>query len=188
MTWPFAPLVPLAYSMLVLDPPWAFKTRTPKGWKKSPQAHYACMTIEDICALPVGQLAAPDCVLFLWATWPLLAEAQQAMGRWGFRYVSGGAWHKRTKNGCSAFGTGYRVRSSCEPFLIGVLGRPQTSRAHRNIIEGLARQHSRKPEEAYAWCESYLPGARRAEVFSRESRPGWEHWGNEAGKFDEVAA
>ena len=57
----------------------------------------------------------------------------------------------------------------------------------RDILEKLAREHSRKPEEAYAWAEAYMPGARRIELFSRTRRPGWDCWGNEAGKFGDAA-
>jgi N6-adenosine-specific RNA methylase IME4 len=187
MTWPFSPLVPLAYSMLMIDPPWSFKLYSAKGEKKSAQAHYRCMTVNDIAALPVGQLASPDAVLMLWATAPMLPEAFLVLRAWGFRYVSMGVWHKRTKHGRTAFGTGYRLRSACEPFLIGVIGNPKTSRSHRNLIEGEARQHSRKPDSAYQWAESYLPDARRVEVFARQTRSGWDSFGLEREMFDDVA-
>jgi len=102
---------------------------------------------------------------------------------WGFRYVTGGSWLKRRSRGGISFGPGYRARSACEPFLIAIHGNPKNTRASLNFIDGLARGHSVKPEEAYAWCESYMPGARRAEIFSRTSRPGWDTWGLEAGKL-----
>jgi N6-adenosine-specific RNA methylase IME4 len=185
--WPFAPLVPLSYGLLMVDAPWSFRLYSAKGQRKSAQAHYQCMSTADIAALPVGQLAAPDAVLMLWTTAPMLPVAFGVMSGWGFRYVSMGVWHKRTKHRKTAFGTGYRLRSACEPFLLGVIGNPQTSRRHRNLIEGEARGHSRKPEEAYEWAETYLAGARRVELFSRQARANWDAWGNEAGKFDAVA-
>jgi N6-adenosine-specific RNA methylase IME4 len=200
-SWPFAGLKPFSYELIMIDPPWPTEMRSPKGEKKSSAAHYGSMSFADIQALPVGQLAAPDCIIFLWCTWPLLlyggdakkhftnADASYSpvgacLKAWGFRYVTGGAWRKTTKHGAVAFGTGYRVRSACEPFLLAISGAPDNSRAHRNIIDGLTRGHSVKPEEAYAWCEGYRPGARRVEIFSRTSRPGWDTWGYEAGKLD----
>ena len=72
-----------------------------------------------------------------------------------------------------AFGTGYRLRCAGEPFLIATRGKPKTSRRVRNVIEGPRRQHSRKPEEAFAAAEAMMPDARRIEVFSRQPRPGW---------------
>lgn len=201
--WPFCPLKMFGYDLIMADPPWPYRLRSPKGEKKSYAAHYGAMTFEEIGKLPVGQLAGRDCVLFLWGVWPLLlycgndrygyaghdagrSPVGEVMNAWGFRYATGGAWHKKTKHGLTAFGTGYRARSACEPFLIGIVGNPDTSRAERNLIEGLAREHSRKPEEAFSWCERYLPGAKRCELFSRASRPLWDTWGYEAGKFDPV--
>ena len=69
-----------------------------------------------------------------------------------------------------------------------VSGSPKNTKSSRNLIEGVARAHSVKPEEAYRWCELYMPGARRVELFSRTSRPGWDTWGFEAGKFDATVA
>lgn len=189
------------YQLIMVDPPWPYRLRSKAGEKKSYAAHYGAMTFEDIIGLPVDMLAADDCILFLWCTWPLLlfcgddqrnfvgADASYSrvgavMSAWGFRYASGGAWVKRTKHDRVAFGTGYRLRSACEPFLIGVKGNPKTSRSERNLIEGLAREHSRKPDAAFDWCERYMPGARRLELFSRQSRPNWDSWGFEAGKFN----
>jgi N6-adenosine-specific RNA methylase IME4 len=202
-TWPFGALKPFSYDLIMADPPWPTRLYSAKGEGKSFARHYGAMTFEAIAALPVGQLAARDCILFLWCTWPLLlhggdpqrhykgADASRSrvgecIKAWGPRYVSGGSWLKRTVTGKVAFGTGYRVRSSTEPFLLAVWGAPLTSRRERNLIDGLAREHSRKPEEAFAWCERYMPGARRVELFSRQSRPGWDSWGLQAGKFDPV--
>jgi N6-adenosine-specific RNA methylase IME4 len=187
MTWPFGDLVPMSYSLIVADPAWTFKTYSPKGWGKSAQRHYSCMTLDDIKALPVVHLAAPDCCLFLWATWPMLPQALEVMAAWGFAYRSGGVWHKRTSGGKTAFGTGYRTRSACEPFLLGFIGNPKNSRSERNLIEGEVREHSRKPESAYEWAERYLPGASRCELFARQRRIGWSCWGMETEKFAQAA-
>jgi len=188
VTWPFDPLPAMSFDLVMIDIPWTFKLYSAKGEQKSAQAQYPTMTLAEIKALPVAHLARGDAVLFMWATWPLLPQAMATLETWGFKYASGGVWHKRTPKGKTAFGTGYRLRSASEPWLLGTVGKPKTSRSHRNLFEGLARQHSRKPNEAYAWCESYMPHARRADVFSRETRPGWESCGNEAGKFDRRAA
>ncbi len=188
MDWPFGDLRPLSYSLIAADPPWDFKLYSAKGQGKSAQNHYACMSLDDIKALPVSQLAQKDCCLFLWATWPMLPQGMEVMKAWGFQFKTGGVWHKKTKHGKTAFGTGYRVRSASEPWLLGFTGNPKTSRAERNVIEGEVRGHSRKPEESFTWLERYIPDARRLELFSRQTRPGWDCFGDEAGKFDEVAA
>ena len=185
MSWPFGDLVPMSYGALMLDCPWSFSNWSAKGERKNAKHHYTCMALADIKALPVGHLASKDAVVFVWATWPMLPQAMEVMATWGCPYVTGGAWMKKTIHGKHAFGTGYRLRSSSEPWLLGFFGNPKTSRAHRNTIEGLAREHSRKPTEAYEWMETYYPGVRRAELFARETRSGWDSWGDESFKFDE---
>jgi N6-adenosine-specific RNA methylase IME4 len=75
MIWPFGDIRPFSYDLICADPPWDFKLYSAKGQGKSAQKHYSCMSLADIKALPVGQLAAPDCCLFLWATWPMLPQA-----------------------------------------------------------------------------------------------------------------
>lgn len=184
--WPFHPLSPGRYDFIMADPPWSFKTYSPKGHtKKTPQGNYSCMSRDDILTLPVGRLAAPHCVLWLWGTFPMLPDAMETMAAWGFRYVTGGCWHKKTRNGLSAFGTGYRLRSAAEPFLIGVHGKPKTTRTVRNIVEARTREHSRKPDEAYRSAERMMPLARRADLFARETRDGWDGWGDQSAKFDQ---
>lgn len=181
------PLEPGQYGLIVADPPWEFSTWSAKGRGRSADRHYECMSAADIEALPVRKLAAPDCALFLWSTWPMLPRAFAVVEAWGFSYATGGVWHKTTRHGRTAFGTGYRVRCASEPFLIATIGNPKNTRSERNVIVGPVREHSRKPDEAYAWCERWMPGVRRCDLFSRESRPGWESWGREMGKFDVAA-
>lgn len=203
--WPFGAMTHFGYDFIMADPPWRFRVWSEKGEEKSPEAQYETMALDEIARLPVGHLASRHCVLFLWTTWPVLLDGGdpgrgligdpgrsppgEVMKAWGFRYVTGGAWSKRTVNGKPSFGPGYRMRTSCEPFLLGIAGQPETPGATsaRNLIEGLAREHSRKPDEAYAWCEAYMPQARRADLFSRETRPGWDAWGNETAKFGSAA-
>ena len=186
--WPFGDLMPLKYGFVLADPPWTFKLRSAKGEKKSAQAQYACMGLEDIKALPVSQLASGDCALMLWATWPMLPDALDVMRAWGFRFVSGGHWHKVTLSGKQAFGTGYRLRCASEPWLLGVIGNPATSRRARNAIIGVVREHSRKPEEAYQWAEEYVSNVWRCELFARQRRANWECWGTELDKFEAEVA
>lgn len=194
MIWPFAPLTPLKYGAILADPPWRYAMRSEKGYAKSPEAHYATMDIEAIKALPVSHLAARDCMLFLWSTWPHLPQALGVMSAWGFRYVTGGSWTKRTPMARAAFGGGYVLRSSTEPFLLGAMGQPKTrSKSVRNLIEtpelvpdgieSLRREHSRKPAEMRDMIESLFPDVFACELFARAPWPGHDVWGNEATKF-----
>lgn len=179
--WPFGNLEPASYDLICADPPWDFRLWSSKGEEKSAQAHYKTMSIDDIKELPVSELAAPDCLLWMWATAPMLPQAIDVMAAWGFRYVSMGGWHKTTVNDKTAFGTGYVLRSALEPFLIGKIGDPKTTRSVRNVVVGKVREHSRKPEEGFAAAEQLIPGARRLELFSRTNRDGWDAWGDQAG-------
>lgn len=172
-----------SYGLIMADCPWSFQTYSDKGKEKSADRHYKCMALDDIKSLPVAELAAPDCSLFFWATAPLLPKAFEVIDAWGFTYKSMGFWRKTTAKGKEAFGTGYVVRCAGEPFLIATRGRPKNSRRHRNVINGLAREHSRKPDEAYRWCESYLPDARRLDLFGRQRRDGWDIWGDQPNCF-----
>ena len=181
----FAPLEPHAYGAIVIDPPGLFKIRSAKGEGKSPQAQYPCMADEEILRLPVRELAGDDCWLFLWTMAPKLDFAFACLDAWGFAYISRLGWRKLTINGKPRMGPGYVVRTLHEDVLIAKVGKPRRRRALPSIIDGVAREHSRKPDAFYDHCDRFLPlGARRCDVFSRESRPGWETWGNEAGKFD----
>jgi N6-adenosine-specific RNA methylase IME4 len=199
---PFQQLKAGAYDLALIDPPWKNQNRSVKGEKKSSVAQYGYMEFEDIYALPVRDLLKRDAVIVLCCTWPLLmwggdvrrhyaghdagmSPQGKCLHRWRARYSTGGIWRKITKTGKIARGTRYRVWNVCDPFIIGIIGSPKTI-GIENCFDGLRREHSRKPPELKAFCEAMMPGARRIELFSRESRKGWDTWGWQAGKFDPV--
>lgn len=182
--WPWPELTAGAYDFIMADPPWRFELYSALGEKKSPQAHYATMSLDDIKRLPVAGLAAENCLLWLWATAPLLAQQIAVLEAWGFVFKTSGVWVKTTVNNKIGFGTGYVLRNAHEPFLIGTRGDPVTSRSVRSVVMGRVRAHSQKPEEGYAAAEALMPAARRVELFSRTNRPGWHVWGDEVGKLD----
>ncbi len=188
MVWPFGSLRMFGYDFIMADPPWSFSNWSVAGEEKNAKAQYGCMSLDAIKALPVSQLAAPDCLLWMWATNPMLPQAIETLGAWGFTFKTAGHWAKRTAGGKLAFGTGYILRCAGEPFLIGAIGKPKTARNVRSVIEGHIREHSRKPDEAYREAERLMPDARRVDLFSRQTRPGWTAWGNEVSKFDGEAA
>jgi len=185
MTWPFAPLSPAAYGVIMADPPYRFLTWSETRQFKSASRHYPLMGLEQIKALPVAELAAPDCLLWLWATQAQHDQAFEVMRAWGFKFKTSGAWAKQSRTGASwAFGTGYLLRSAAEFWLIGTRGQPRSeSRSERNLIVAPVREHSRKPDQAYEMLERMFPGQRRCELFARYSRPDWAKWGFEAQEF-----
>lgn len=188
------------YGGIIADPAWQYDMRSDKGYEKSPEAHYDTMPLEAIKALPVNQLAAKDCLLFLWTTGPHLDQAIEVLKAWGFEYKSFIVWHKKTVHGKDAFGTGYIVRSCAELCLIGTIGAPTyekkvASRQRNliqtceivdllpNVIEAKVREHSRKPDQFRALMESYFPNQFCVDLFARESWTGHDTWGNENTKF-----
>lgn len=199
MTWPFDPLPLFSHDVVVLDPPWHFDLRSAKGDAKSPQAQYATMSLAEVKLLPVGDLVAPGGVVILWTTWPLVAIGAHVdvIKAWGLKAVTGGGWAKRTESGKLRWGPGYVLRTVHEPYIIASLPDADWSGASfPNLVEtletlsldGLAREHSRKPDEFYGLVERAWPNARRADLFARQSRAGWATWGFERSKFDGAAA
>jgi N6-adenosine-specific RNA methylase IME4 len=174
-TGPLA-FLPLHQAGVVLaDPPWTFKTYSPKGWGKSAHAHYPCMTTEEIAALPVVDLCADDCVLFLWTTSNFVEEAYTVARAWGFTPTTLGAWAKQSRTGKHwQMGTGFYLRSAAEFFLFAVKGKPSRplSRGQRNLLVAPVREHSAKPDAMYALIENMWPGP-YVELFARAIRPGW---------------
>lgn len=184
VSWPFGGLRRFQYGAIIADPPWRFQNRSAKGEAKNPVAHYACMGMDALVALPVAQLAAPDCALFMWATAPMLDQAFTLLDAWGFSFKSAGSWAKQSSTGAAwAFGTGYCFRSAAEFYLLGTRGRPAVqSRSIRNLIVAPVREHSRKPDQLQDDIERLYAGP-YAELFGRQRRPGWDVWGNDIDHF-----
>lgn len=189
MTWPFGDLKRGHYAVIMADCPWSFVTYSARGRRKSADRHYNCMTLEDLKALPVAELAAPDCVMFFWRTASnLRTHALPVLDAWGFESKTEGVWVKMVADGSRpAFGTGYIMRNCFEPFIVATRGKPKRiSRAERDVLMEPRREHSRKPDGIYTKIESLFAGP-YLELFSRTDRPGWDHWGNELGKFRHAA-
>lgn len=201
------------FRVILADPPWRFDLRSEKGEGKSPQRHYPTMSIEEIKAVPVELVAAKDCALFIWVTWPLLPHWVEVIEAWGFTYKAlAWEWIKfNPETGNYAFGGGYGTRKNLEPCLLASRGSPSLRKeapgslfgsnsipmgvhSVRDFIEWLPydciraplREHSRKPDEQYTRIETLFDGP-RIEMFARQKRAGWTSWGNETQKFGEPA-
>lgn len=167
------------YGVIYADPPWRYDMKRGGGVAEN---YYATMSIDEICALDVPALAAADCALFLWATFPQLAEALRVIKAWGFRYKTAAfLWLKTNrKAGTWFFGMGFWTRSNAEICLLATRGHPerQSKRIHQFIISPV-REHSRKPDEARDKIVALMGDIPRIELFARECAPGWDTWGNE---------
>lgn len=186
MIWPFGELLPLSFDVICADPPWDFTLYSEAGAEKSASAQYETMSLDAIRALPVHQLARGDCLLLMWGcTWMAPKDRQSVVEAWGFTYKTELAWSKVTRNGKRRMGPGYRARTMHETIYLATIGNP-IHKAFHSLFDGVARQHSRKPEEFYSIVERYTPtAAARLDLFSRQTRPGWASWGREARLFDD---
>lgn len=158
------------------------------------ERHYRTMGIEDICAVPVCDLAADDAALFMWGTWPQLAEGLRVVAAWGFTYKTCAfVWlksNRSTEIGQSLFftedadvfwGMGRWTRANTEICLLGIRGQPKRlSAAVHQVIYAPIAGHSMKPPETRDRIVQLMGDLPRVELFARQTTPGWDVWGNEA--------
>lgn len=202
---PFEGLKKNAYNIIYADPPWRFETYSEEGKDRSAEKHYHCMSFEDICKLPVQDLAADDCTLLMWVTDPMLDKGLELMREWGFKFVTVGFyWGKTNKMNVGSLkkvksleelenwvsdqfftGMGYWTRANPEICLLGTKGKPKRlSKSVRRLIVSQRREHSRKPDCTYERIIDLLGDLPRVELFCRSAPAGWDTFGNEIGKFE----
>lgn len=163
------------FPVIYADPPWQYDH--PISDSRKIENQYPTMPIEEIYALPVEKIAAPDCILFLWVTTPFLEKGLRVLGAWGFDYRTSMVWVK------PSIGPGQWVRQRHEYLLIGVRGHiptPEGKNKPDSVIEAPREEHSKKPEVVYNIIESMYPELPKVELFCRNPREGWVAWGNEA--------
>lgn len=176
------------YDVIYADPAWQYADRTCNG---AAEKHYSTMTIEEICRLPVQYIAAKDCALFLWATYPLLPEALRVIEAWSFTYKSiAFQWVKYRDNGRAFYGTGRWTRGNSEPCLIATRGKPkrqhlgisqlvETWDVDDHILRAQPTQHSVKPTEVRDRIAQLMGDTARIELNARTRAEGWDAWGDE---------
>lgn len=178
------------FSTVLADPPWRFQNRTGKMAPEHRRlSRYGTMSIDDIKALPVAQVAKPRAHLYLWVPNALIREGLAVMEAWGFTYKSNVIWYKTRKDGGpDGRGVGFYFRNVTEIILFGIRGTNnrtlQAGRRQTNIIVSRKREHSRKPDEQYRIVER-CSSAPYLEMFARHARDGWTQWGNEAPELPE---
>lgn len=198
------------FRAILADPPWAFQTwwsgrsnKLPSPKKKfsypsrASDPDYEVMRESELSALPVGDLAADDCVLVMWICWPVLEQSLRVMKAWGFEYKTCGfCWVKGHAGQLEMFREditphmtlGYWTRSNSEVALLGTRGKPKRKAADiRQAIIEPRREHSRKPDCVHERIERLVEGP-YLELFARQERPNWTAWGNETTKFNAESA
>lgn len=177
-------LIRKRYQIIYADPPWKYNSRTNHKTRFCGGAggHYPLMTMEEIKKLPIPKLAADNCALFMWCTFPYLNKQIELFDYWGFRYRTVGfTWVKtNSKNGKPFFGVGYYAKSNAEVCLLGIKGRLKPiSNKVSSIIIAPRREHSRKPDEAEKRIVELFGDLSRIILFARKKSLGWDVWGNE---------
>jgi N6-adenosine-specific RNA methylase IME4 len=164
------------YPLILADPPWRYDFSMTAT--RSVERHYPTMSLEEICSLPVSDLAAPTAVLFLWVPPPILENGFAVIKAWGFSYRTSAVWAK------DKIGAGHYFRQQHEHLLLATRGDMPAPPPHvrsSSIIEAPRGAHSEKPIAVLELIERMYPDLPKIELFRRgPPRKGWKAWGNES--------
>ena len=171
------------YQIIYADPPWSFNNKNTGGNLKSgSSAHYNTMSVDEICKLPVGEIADKNCVLFMWWVGSQPKEAIKLAESWGFtiKTMTGFNWVKTTKTNKLDFGMGFWTRSGSEMCMIAIKGKPKRVNAGvRSVIMSQRTEHSKKPNVFRGEIVKLMGDLPRIELFARAKVEGWDSWGLE---------
>lgn len=175
------------FGCVLADPPWSFKTWSGKTGTphRTANDHYITTETGKLCDIPVADVCAKDCALFMWVVDSHIADAIDLGRAWGFEIKTRAfTWRKLTVNGTAKIGMGYWTRKQTEMCLLFTRGKPKRKdKGVREIIDAPRREHSRKPDEQYDRIQRLVDGP-YLELFARQAWPGWDAWGNQVDKFE----
>jgi N6-adenosine-specific RNA methylase IME4 len=174
------PLPKGKFRVLYADPPWLYNDKCEPGC--GAENHYQCMSIAELCAMPIKELCHENAVLFLWITSPLLFECAPVIVAWGFTYKASFCWDKIKHN------LGHYNSVRHELLLICTKGsclpdsEPDGEPVLIDSVQTIERtRHSVKPDKFYEIIERMYPSGPKLELFQRgKARKGWSNWGLEA--------
>lgn len=176
------------YEVIYADPPWKYYGDPNKD--QAAGKHYSCMSLEDICALPVRDIKANKAVLLMWTTSAKLQDALEVMSAWDFFYRGiHQVWVKTTKEGKVINGQGVRpsfIKPMAEYLLIGGTAKkgrvlPLLTESMPNVIlhPRPGNIHSKKPDVFRDMITELFGDKKRIELFARQTFDGCDCWGNE---------
>jgi len=174
------------YNIIYADPAWKFGNSVYQdNGRKSRELNrqYDTMYINQIKELPIENISADDCALFMWVTDFHLPFAFELFEKWGFKYRTiAFVWKKITKNGKTCANLGAWTMKNTEICLLATKGKMFSHRKAKNIfqlIEAERTKHSKKPLETVNRIEKIFEFENKLEMFSRKNLKGWDAWGNE---------
>jgi N6-adenosine-specific RNA methylase IME4 len=163
------------YPVVYVDPPWRYEHSETES--RAIENQYPTMSLDEIKALKVSEITTKDCVMFMWATSPKLAESMEVLTAWGFNYRTCAVWDKQK------IGMGYYFRQQHELLLVAVRGKPPIPKPENrpsSVLSYPRGKHSEKPQEVYEIIEAMYPEMPKLEMFCRSPRKGWGVWGNQS--------
>ncbi len=186
-------MTPQRYRAILIDPPWKYEVYSEAtGHGRSAESHYSTMTMPELYALPVANLADQHCAMFMWCTWPTIDTAFGLAAAWGFEYKTCAfVWAKLNERVADRFvtltddanwfmGMGHWTRANTEACLLFTRGQPRRlARDVRQLIVAPVREHSRKPDEQYSLIERLVEGPYLEMFARRKHSESWSVWGNE---------
>ena len=181
MTSTVRPFPNRQYQIIYADPPWSYRDKALVG-KRGAGCKYVTQSPEWLKALPVSDLAAPDCALFIWVTMPQLNVVWDVITAWGFVYKTCAfTWVKRCRISDSwNWGMGHWTRSNAELCLLATRGKPKRiSASVHSVVATHVEAHSKKPDEVRDRIVALLGDLPRIELFARQRVCGWDAWGDE---------
>lgn len=169
------------YNIIYADPAWSFNNKKTGGNLKSgADSHYETMSVDNMCKLPIANIANNNCVLFMWWVASQPKEAIKLAESWGFtiKTMTGFNWVKTTKNGKLDFGMGFWTRAGSEMCMIAVKGKPKRIDAGvRSVIMDERSEHSKKPDVFRKEIVRLMGDLPRIELFARHNAEGWDCFG-----------
>jgi N6-adenosine-specific RNA methylase IME4 len=165
------------YTVIYSDPPWSYNDKQGGTISESygaAEKHYPSMSLSELKAMGVPDIAEQNAVLFLWATSPLLPDALELAKAWGFTYKASFIWDKVKHNMGHYNSVRHEIllvctRGSCTPQVVKLF----------DSVQSIERtdKHSEKPEEFRKIIDTLYPNGKRIELFSRSDKEGWDHYG-----------
>lgn len=180
---------PKKYKIIYADPPWRYGDKRTGRGKNNPngaggaEKHYSTMSTDEICKLPVKNIADDNCMMFLWTTAPMIFEAEKVIKAWGFEYKTFGFVWVKMKNDMSSVrmdGIGNYTVQNAEYCLIGLKGKYwRENTGVKQVLLAPKGKHSEKPQAARDRIVELCGDLPRIELFARNESDSWDCWGNE---------